>query len=90
MKNISVLSGCNPLLLNSFCEKGADALKDCTPWKSFTSQLEGERYMWVDDYLKDMSIFEVRTTSMVDEPAVDVLNDLQEDLIIPKTPSWWW
>ena len=90
MKNISVLSGCNPLLLNSFCEKGAEALKDCTPWKSFTRQLEGERYMWVDDYLKDMSIFEVRTTSMVDEPAVDVLNDLQEDLIIPKTPSWWW
>ena len=89
MKNISMLSGFNPLLLNSFCEKGVDALKDCTPWKSFVRLLDNERYKWVDDYLKDMTLFEI--TSIVDEPAIDVLNVLQEESEKTKDTSWgWW
>jgi hypothetical protein len=45
-KNVSMLSGFSPILLNTFCEKGIDALKECTPWHMLVEQLDGERYAW--------------------------------------------
>ena len=43
-KNTSMMSGYSPALLNEFCNKGVDALKECTPWSVLISSLEKERY----------------------------------------------
>jgi hypothetical protein len=45
-KNVSMLSGFSPALLNGFCEKGISALEDYSPWKMFIDGLEHERYAW--------------------------------------------
>lgn len=45
-KNVSMLSGFSPTLLNSFCTKGVDALKDAEPWSLLVEQLHNQRYAW--------------------------------------------
>jgi hypothetical protein len=45
-KNVSMLSGFSATLLNVFCEKGMDGLKNLTPWNTFLESLEHERYAW--------------------------------------------
>jgi len=44
-KNVSMMSGFSPLLLNSFCEKGLDSLKTCTPWNMLNQILDNKRYL---------------------------------------------
>ena len=51
--NTSMLSGFSAVLLNSFCEKGMEALKDCTPWAIFLEQLENDRYKWAHNTIID-------------------------------------
>jgi len=53
-KNISMLSGFSPVLLNSFCEKGIECLQECTPWNILNEQLQHERYSWCDRYIEDL------------------------------------
>lgn len=43
-RNVSMLSGYNSTLLNVFCEKGIDALKEFTPRKMLKDILSNERY----------------------------------------------
>lgn len=43
-KNCSMLSGYNSSLLNLFCEKGSDILKELTPWNIMCEALLHERY----------------------------------------------
>ena len=43
-KNITMLSGFSPILLNSLCEKGIDALKELTPWNNMLNILNNDRY----------------------------------------------
>jgi hypothetical protein len=43
-KNVSMLSGYSPALLNSFQEKGMDMLNDLNPWKLITEILNVDRY----------------------------------------------
>lgn len=43
-ENVSMMSGFSPALLNAFCEKGMDALKDATPWNTMVDLLLNERY----------------------------------------------
>ena len=40
----TMFSGYSPAILNNFCEKGVDALKDETPWSSFMELLDIPRY----------------------------------------------
>ena len=49
MANATMLSGFSPVLLNSFCEKGMDLLKDFTPWKMLLETLSHERYQKMDE-----------------------------------------
>ena len=49
--NASMMSGFSPSLLNSFCDQGMDALQHCTPWSTFESSLENERYKIMEDTL---------------------------------------
>jgi len=42
--NCSMISGFSPVLLNDFCDKGLDALRECTPWSTLVRVLEAERY----------------------------------------------
>jgi len=48
-KNISMMSGFSPALLNLFCEKGIDALQSCTPWSMLMESLNNQRY-WQLEY----------------------------------------
>jgi hypothetical protein len=43
-KNVSMMSGFSPVLLNVFCEKGVEGLKEYTPWLTFLHALNNERY----------------------------------------------
>ena len=40
----TMFSGYSPAILNNFCEKGIDALKEITPWSSFMELLDVPRY----------------------------------------------
>jgi hypothetical protein len=44
-QNMSMMSGFDPTVLNSFCEYGIDALKGMTAWSVFTEQLNNPRYL---------------------------------------------
>lgn len=43
-KNVSMMSGFSPALLNLFCEQGIRALQSCTPWSLLVKSLENKRY----------------------------------------------
>ena len=47
--NTSMMSGFSPALLNSFHDKGMDALAGYTPWRMLLDQLLGERYTWASN-----------------------------------------
>lgn len=51
-KNVSMMSGFSPALLNLFCEKGMESLQSCTPWSILTQSLENDRYKILGDYLE--------------------------------------
>jgi len=48
-KNVSMMSGFSPILLNLFCEKGLDALLSCTPWSMLVESLNNPRYKRLED-----------------------------------------
>jgi uncharacterized protein with von Willebrand factor type A (vWA) domain len=50
-KNISMMSGFSPAILNLFFDKGVDALQSCTPWSILEKTLSSERYKIMGDYL---------------------------------------
>ena len=44
-QNVSMMSGFSPVLLNTFCQQGLDALQSCTPWSVLEQMLSNERYL---------------------------------------------
>ena len=53
-KNISMMSGFSPALLNLFCEEGLSALQSCTPWSLFIKSLNNERYQSLDKVIREI------------------------------------
>ena len=53
-KNVSMMSGFSPALLNLFCDKGIVSLQSCTPWSILTQSLENNRYKILGDYLESI------------------------------------
>ena len=51
-KNVSMMSGFSPALLNLFCDKGIEALNSCTPWSVLEKSLDNDRYKIMGDYLE--------------------------------------
>jgi hypothetical protein len=51
-KNVSMMSGFSPALLNSFCDHGISSLQSCTPWSMLEDSLSSERYKIMGDYLE--------------------------------------
>ena len=49
-KNAFMMSGASPALLNMFCEKGLDALRDYTPWRMFVETVNHTRYSRIKTY----------------------------------------
>jgi hypothetical protein len=43
-KNVSMISGFSPAMLNLFCDKGVAALDQYTPWSMLLESLEHPRY----------------------------------------------
>jgi len=43
-ENVSMMSGFSPALLNVFCQKGVEGLKNYTPWNTLTETLNNSRY----------------------------------------------
>lgn len=56
-KGVIMMSGFSPVILNSFCEKGVDSLKNYTPENMFIEQLNSKRYdclgNFIDNFVKD-------------------------------------
>ena len=53
-KNVSMMSGFSPALLNLFCEKGLDALQGCTPWSILVEQMNKPRYQCLEDKVHEV------------------------------------
>ena len=52
-KNVSMLSGFSPALLNQFCEKGVASIADsCTPWTQLFESMNKPRYKCLEDKIK--------------------------------------
>ena len=51
-KNVTMLSGYNPVALNIFCEKGVEALQEFTPMKMFKDILDDDRYKTMQNKLE--------------------------------------
>ena len=51
-KNVSMMSGFSPVLLNSFCEKGIEVLKEYTPYGMLKDQLSNTRYECLENKIK--------------------------------------
>ena len=43
-KNVTMISGFSPALLNQFCNKGIDALKNVNPWTQLVDSLDNIRF----------------------------------------------
>ena len=55
-KNVSMMSGFSPALLNLFCEKGLDALQGCTPWSVLVEQMNKPRYQCLEDKAREVLV----------------------------------
>ena len=53
-KNVTMLSGYNAMLLNAFCEKGMEGLKEMTPIKMLDGLLSNKRYIHLEEKLKNI------------------------------------
>jgi hypothetical protein len=53
-KNVSMMSGFSPSLLNLFCEKGLEALQGCTPWSILVEQMNKPRYQCLEDKVREV------------------------------------
>ena len=52
--NTSMVSGHSPALLNTFCEKGTNALiQSCTPWAILSQMVNHQRYQILEEKIKD-------------------------------------
>jgi hypothetical protein len=52
-RNVSMMSGFSPSLLNVFCEKGMSGLDSCSPWSIFLSSLDNPRYNILENIQHD-------------------------------------
>jgi hypothetical protein len=52
-KNVSMISGFSPALLNTFCEEGLSGLQSCSPWSLFTKSLNNDRYKPLDKFIRE-------------------------------------
>lgn len=86
-KNISMLSGFNAVLLNTFCEKGMDALAQCTPMSILMEQLDDSRYSWVNPVIEKLAtktFFPESPTSEKSNNSTDSIEDLVNEVINKK------
>jgi hypothetical protein len=51
-ENVSMMSGFSPALLNVFCQKGIDGLKNYTPWNTLNETLKNTRYSIFENAFK--------------------------------------
>jgi hypothetical protein len=51
-ENVSMMSGFSPALLNVFCQKGVNGLKNYTPWNTLIETLNNSRYVVFEDAFK--------------------------------------
>jgi len=54
VKNVSMLSGYSPSLLNLFCEKGVEGLMGSTPWTMLVESLAKPRYQCMEDKANEL------------------------------------
>jgi len=63
----TMFSGFSPLLMNSFCQEGRDALVGTTAWDSLCLLLDGARYASMGTRIEEFFIEEVMELVVVDE-----------------------
>ena len=90
--NISMLSGFSGVLLNTFCEKGMEALENCTPMSILMEQLNDSRYIWVNEriekYINENEEVEYPDTpNSVENISPRKVNSVEENT--PIEPKGW-
>ena len=55
-KNVSMVSGFSPSLLNIFCEKGLESFHRCIPWYMLMQSLSNDRYLRLEKKALDFII----------------------------------
>ena len=55
-KNVTMISGYNSVLLNSFCEKGIEVFEKYTPYNSMIDVLSHPRYKIMEDKVKSLFV----------------------------------
>ena len=53
-QNVSMMSGYSPALLNVFCEKGVECLRQYTPWNTLIDSLKNKRYNGFEGAFKEV------------------------------------
>ena len=53
-QNVSMMSGFSPVLLNVFCEKGVEGLRQYTPWNTLMDSLNNKRYNGFEKVFKQV------------------------------------
>jgi len=53
-ENTSMMSGNNPVLLNTFCKNGPTELTKLTPWKMLLQQLSNKRYDYLGNIVNNL------------------------------------
>jgi len=92
-KNISMLSGSSQILLNGFCEKGVEFLRECTPWTILMDQLGHERYRWTSDLFE--SLFkekeDMEDELISDAVVIDKDPEFVEEVVeVVEKGGWFW
>jgi hypothetical protein len=62
-----MFSGFSPLLMNSFCQEGRDALVGTTAWDSLCLLLDGARYASMGARVEEFFVEDVVNVAVVDE-----------------------
>ena len=86
VNNVSMLSGFSPIIMNTLTEKGADGLKECTPWEILRLQLGNKRYEWVDEKLQSLELFS--KDAMIDDPVETIYHN--DKTTAPSGWLKWW
>ena len=84
--NISMLSGFSPVLINTLCEKGIEALKEATPWFNLMEMLGHQRYAWTKSFVDTVQYDAFHPKKLL-EPEPEIEPEPEPEPEIEKAPS---
>ena len=77
MPNVSMVSGFNQTILNTFCEKGTKAIQHCTPWVMFNEQISHKRYQWACKTIHSAAVTSGWITDLDQDTEIIIASDVE-------------